>query len=147
MVVFPTSEKIFPPLLGLHLAQSSMAKPRLLCWEGDASLRLDLSVSSLRRGISWPSIFLRPLAARGSKRSWRTADYFPVPRSPEVAGSIWRKTNPLCVSRGSEAFQRGRATGYSHASPCDSACRSDLILCAFLVIYVQKWVSLLCSFS
>lgn len=56
-----------PPLIGLQLAQSSMAKPRLLYWEGDASLRHNLSVSSLRKRISLPFILLRPLGPWSSK--------------------------------------------------------------------------------
>lgn len=36
-------------------------------------------------------------------------------------------------------------TGCYHAGPFNSMCQSDLILCVFLVIYLQKyaWVSLL----
>lgn len=108
MVVCPSGEKIFPPLLGLHFAQSSMAKPRLLCWKGDASLRLDLLPASLSKSsliplISRPSIFLRPLRATGQQVF--TVDCFPVSPSPKVTESIWKKTNPLCVSRGLSVWE------------------------------------------
>lgn len=104
-----------------------MAKPRLLHWQEDSSLRCDILKS------------FRAKEQQVVMEDWRLLSLFCSSKL------IWRRTNPLYVRRGSVVFLCVKDTGCYHAGPFNSVCQSDWILYVFLVICLQKyaWVSLL----